>query len=562
MDGKFSDWEGIAFVHNDVVGDVAEGSIDFGGIKITNDLKYIYLYIELNQDVNLQSSLNTDLYIDTDFDESTGLSIGGIGAELKWNFAAKTGMFYTDSDSVSVTQSNVDLFTFPTVSSDTFEIAFGLDVKPDNVNELFPTSQIRFILADIDSGDVAPDFEGGIGYQMEQVIDEMTAPLGIQKTDSTHLRFLTWNVRRDDLFNPDLYGEYNRVLNAIKPDIISFQEIYDHNSDEIHDLMETILPSNAGESWFTQIDQNDIALASRYEITGSWLPNSGNRAFLVNLSPTYVKDILIIGAHPPCCANDAERQNEMDGIMAFLRDARLRNGEVQLEENTPVILAGDLNLVGDKRQLETLLTGNILDNSTWGTDFNPDWDNSALADAIPVHTNLTHTFTWQNENSPFSPGRLDYIIYTDSVLKMEKTFVLRTEEMKSDTLSLYGLMLDDTRFASDHLPVVADFSLELASVTEVIDSPLNRPGSFILNQNYPNPFNPFTTMEFELQQSGFTNLAVYNIQGQKVATLIQGYINKGIHSVTWNAAGSASGVYFSILTSGEQTEIRKMLLLK
>ena len=151
-------------MHNDVVGDVAEGSIDFGGIKITNDLKYIYLYIELNQDVNLQSSLNTDLYIDTDFDESTGLSIGGIGAELKWNFAAKTGMFYTDSDSVSVTQSNVDLFTFPTVSSDTFEIAFGLDVKPDNVNELFPTSQIRFILADIDSGDVAPDFEGGIGY--------------------------------------------------------------------------------------------------------------------------------------------------------------------------------------------------------------------------------------------------------------------------------------------------------------------------------------------------------------------------------------------------------------
>jgi len=113
MDGRFSDWDEIDYVYNDAVGDVGEGSIDFGGIKLSNDLNYLYLYMELNKEVNLQSSLNANLFIDTDLDRLTGIELGGIGAELKWNFAAKSGWFYLNGDSVSIMQSNIELFTFP-----------------------------------------------------------------------------------------------------------------------------------------------------------------------------------------------------------------------------------------------------------------------------------------------------------------------------------------------------------------------------------------------------------------------------------------------------------------
>jgi len=562
MDGRFSDWDEIDYAYNDAVNDVGEGSIDFGGIKLSNDLNYLYLYMELNKEVNLQSSLNANLFIDTDLDRLTGFELGGIGAELKWNFAARSGWFYVNGDSVSIMQSNIELFTFPTVSSDTFEIAIGLDVKPDGVNVLFPTMQLGIIIKDEDNGDIAPDFEGGIDFQILQNTDDFTSPAGIHKTDSTDFRFLTWNILNDNLFNPALFDEYDRVLSALDPDIITFQEVRSHTSVDIRNLMESILPSEPGESWYALIDQNDVALVSRYQISSSWLPNSPNRAFLVDLSPTYIADIFIIGAHPPCCANDTGRQFEIDGMMAFLRDARLPTGDVRLEEDTPVILAGDFNLVGEKRQLETLLTGDILDNSSWGVDFNPDWDNTALADAIPVHTNLSQTYTWRNDPSSFSPGRLDFIIYTDSVLQMEKSFVLWTEEMTVDTLNFYGLLASDTRLTSDHLPVVADFSFKLAGVTGVIDHPTNQPGSFKLKQNFPNPFNPSTTIEFELLQSGFTNLSIYNIQGQEVANLVNEHLTKGLHSFIWNASGTASGVYFFILVSGEQTDTRKMLLLK
>ncbi len=562
MDGRFSDWDEIDYVYHDAVGDVGEGSIDFGGIKMTNDFNFLYLYVELNKEVNLQSFLNANLFIDTDLDSLTGFQLGGIGAELKWNFAAKSGWFYANDGSVSIIQSNIELFTFPTVSSDTFEVALGLNVKPDGVNKLFPLKQLNIILVDEDNGDIAPDFVGGINFQMLQFVDDFTSPAGIHKTDSTHFRFLTWNILNDNLFNPALFDEYDRVLSALDPDIITFQELRSHTSLDLQNLMESILPSEQGESWHTLVDQNDVALASRYQISGSWLPNSSNRAFLVDLSPTYTKDILIIGAHPPCCANDTGRQIEIDGIMAFLRDARQPTGEVRLEDNTPVILAGDFNLVGEKRQLETLLTGDILDNSSWGVDFNPDWDNTPLADAIPVHTNLTQTYTWRNDLSSFSPGRLDFIIYTDSVLRMDKSFVLWTEEMTADTLNYYGLMSSDTRLTSDHLPVVADFSFKVAGLTGVMDPPKIQSVTFLLKQNYQNPFNPSTTIDFELQQSGFINLGIYNIKGQEVARLLNEHLAKGLHSVTWNASGTASGVYFYVLKSSEKTEIRKMLLLK
>ena len=562
MDGEFSDWDEVSYLYMDSVGDVAAGGVDFGGLKMLNDETFLYLYIELNFEINLKSFLNSTLYLDTDNDSATGFGIENIGAELTWNFAAKSGMFYSGTDSIVIGHTDIRLRTFPTVSSEIFEISIGLDSKPDGSNDLFTGEIISVLVIDADGSDMLPDSGVHLVYTILPVDLEPIVPIRISDTDSSLLRFLTWNVHGDDLFDPNLFDEYDRILSALNPEIIAFQEIYSHNTAELKELMESILPSGDGEEWFTLIDGNDIALASRYSILNSWFPNNPNRAFLVELKPEYSKNLLVIGAHFPCCLNDSSRQNEIDGIMAFLRDALQPGGVIDLEENTPVILAGDFNLVGERRQLETLLTGDILDNSTWGSDFSPDWDGTNLSDAIPRHTDLLQTYTWRNDNSPFSPGRLDFIIYTDSAIKLENSFVLWTEEMSADTLNAYGLVSSDTRFASDHLPVVVDFSLEAGDPTAIsgtVNMLLKTP---TLNQNYPNPFNSSTQIEFFLPLPGFTKLVVHDLRGREIAILTERYLTEGSHAFSWNADDVPSGLYFYTLTTADYTRTEKMLLLK
>ncbi len=91
---------------------------------------------------------------------------------------------------------------------------------------------------------------------------------------------------------------------------------------------------------------------------------------------------------------------------------------------------------------------------------------------------------------------------------------------------------------------------------------VENPSYFKLNQNYPNPFNPSTSISFELQNSEFIELEVFNMLGQKVATLINGYKSAGSHSITFNASNLSSGIYMYRLHSANATQTRKMLLVK
>ena len=88
------------------------------------------------------------------------------------------------------------------------------------------------------------------------------------------------------------------------------------------------------------------------------------------------------------------------------------------------------------------------------------------------------------------------------------------------------------------------------------------PVTFALQQNYPNPFNPATTFEFSIPSSGMVTLEIYNILGQRVATLISEDLSVGSHSHYWDAQGLSSGVYIYRLQAGGLAVSRKMLLLK
>ncbi|MCP4632816.1 MAG: T9SS type A sorting domain-containing protein [candidate division Zixibacteria bacterium] len=83
-----------------------------------------------------------------------------------------------------------------------------------------------------------------------------------------------------------------------------------------------------------------------------------------------------------------------------------------------------------------------------------------------------------------------------------------------------------------------------------------------LNDNYPNPFNASTTIIYHLVQDGQVTLDVFNLLGQKVETLIDGYRESGIANVTWDASTYSSGIYFYRLKMGNQAFTKRMVLLK
>ncbi|MDD5426109.1 MAG: CARDB domain-containing protein [candidate division Zixibacteria bacterium] len=88
------------------------------------------------------------------------------------------------------------------------------------------------------------------------------------------------------------------------------------------------------------------------------------------------------------------------------------------------------------------------------------------------------------------------------------------------------------------------------------------PEKFSLYQNYPNPFNPYTEIGFDLPSPCNVKLEIFNIMGQKVATLIDKNLEAGHHTLQWDASNQASGVYFYKITAGDIVETKKMVLLK
>ena len=88
------------------------------------------------------------------------------------------------------------------------------------------------------------------------------------------------------------------------------------------------------------------------------------------------------------------------------------------------------------------------------------------------------------------------------------------------------------------------------------------PSDYGISQNYPNPFNPTTTIEYSVPKTGFINILVYNILGQKVATLVDEVKSVGNYKIQWNAQGLASGIYVYRLKSDSKVMTKKMILIK
>lgn len=455
LDGLFGDWETLSPVWSDPTGDGGPSGIDFGEIWIADDEEQLYLRFEVGTDLILQNDNDLTLYIDADDDPATGFPVASIGAELSWDFGSRSGFFFHGEDWTAIAWDDIGLISGPTHSGYEFEVAISRDARPSGGELLFSGSRIAIVWRDISGGgDWAPDPVDAIDYIFDQGSVEPWEVIDLERGAPGAQRLVTYNVLQDGLFIGYRQPSFARILRAIDPDVIAFQEIYNHGASQTRVLIEGWL----GGSW-EAVQISDKILVTRGEILASWSIAGGRAgAFLISATAGGAHDLLIINAHLSCCDNDPARQEQVDAIMAFVRDARTPGGDLDLTPDNPIVITGDMNFVGLSRQLTTLLTGDIADEGTYGPDFAPDWDESDLTDIVSRQPSNGMGYTWYKEISDYSPGRLDFHIVSDSNIESAKNLILQTTRMPSALLDAYDLDWEDTDIASDHLPYFTDLA--------------------------------------------------------------------------------------------------------
>jgi subtilisin family serine protease len=100
------------------------------------------------------------------------------------------------------------------------------------------------------------------------------------------------------------------------------------------------------------------------------------------------------------------------------------------------------------------------------------------------------------------------------------------------------------------------------SITQITEGDNNIIGEIKLYANYPNPFNPITTISYDIPRAQNITLSVFNILGEKITTLFDGWVEPGRYEKYWNATQMSSGMYYFILEGANDRQIQKAVLLK
>jgi len=543
IDGKFDDWDSIDPIHEDAANDV--NNFDFTKIWVSSDEQFIYLSFQLNTEFNIQEDNGLTLFMDIDDNVNTGsTSQNSRGADLIFNFGSRSGSLIIDGRTNNISHADIGLFTAPTVSSDRFEIAFRRDDAFYN-ETVFTSPRIQFFFSE-NFGDRAPD-TNSIEYALN---DEPLSGLpnySIKKVGDADIRVLSFNILRDGILEPSRFGAFQRLIRAMEPDILAFQEANDLTPAVLRNLMDDILPTApTGEPWEISKVDPDIIMVSKFKLIGQQTlrgggsGSAGNGVFVYEM-PEFGTDLVFINCHLPCCGSNGNRQEEVDNIMKFVRNYKSGNTRFDTKQNAPIIIAGDMNLVGFNEQLNTFITGDIINENIYGSDFAPDWDGTDFDDALPYTTNYPSAFTWYNPNSSFNPGRLDFIIYAGASLDLRNSYSLFTLELPQDTLDAYSLNANDILGASDHLPIIADFKVRNVSSTNNISASVE---SFEVS---PNPIEDNFTVKFDLKKQQNIELAVYNYTGQLIQILKRERLASGAHQFSFSENEWRSGLYFLTL---------------
>lgn len=166
-----------------------------------------------------------------------------------------------------------------------------------------------------------------------------------------------------------------------------------------------------------------------------------------------------------------------------------------------------------------------------------------------LHLNPGDAIEWRNRDAVLHSATSDDGIWDSGLLSRDQrfTYVFNVEGIFPYHCSAHPSMVD---------------TVIVGNPTGTDDQKPATPFQFELSQNYPNPFNAQTEISYAVPVISHVRIAVYNLLGQEIATLVDEDLQAGAHQVVWDASTVPSGVYFYRIEAGVYAQTRKMTLIK
>ncbi|MEX0331577.1 MAG: endonuclease/exonuclease/phosphatase family protein [Puniceicoccaceae bacterium] len=425
VDGLEDDWPIDASTLTDATSDTLLAGPDFVRVSATNDAYNLYLLVEFSAPVNLRTA-DLTLLIDADDNPATGFPDSGRGMDFIWDFDRNRGTSTLTSRG-DIGRGNLVERIAPDASATIHEIAISLEALPAAQTR----DPVHIILKEENSRDRVPDSGSAFSYTLEGPLSVQPMPIDPFK-DPRAIRIVSWNVLRDAPFKSDNQAAFLRILEALNPDIVLFQEFYDVSTALLLRYFQDNLQTASDQQWEIA-RMHDCITLSRFPIENSW-PSNGNIVSRHLTGEAIGADLLIANNHFPCCENESGRVNEAANLIQLLG--------TRLQDTTSfpqsLIIGGDLNSGGRAPELIDLTTSLV-----------------PLEMASPRHLYEYDQYTWGSLGSFWGSSRLDFILFDPATLFRDKAFILDTDVLPSSALEQLNLEAGDT-FISDHLVLVMD----------------------------------------------------------------------------------------------------------
>ncbi len=484
IDGEFDEWKEVPVVASDPA-DSPNGYLDFGDVRVRHDRDAVYMLVDMGKVLTAQRLPGTvSILLDVDGRSSSGYEEGGLdGVDLIFDFpipnAKSPGTpgagVRLRSKKERLNPYSLGVVLAPVHSGDHLELRFDRRGPLGTTPPIFLASTFRAKLVAVDLEGKLVDETPAFTYRLKPTNatsrHTSNGKNPIARAEGADLRVLCWNVARNNLFERS--KAFGRILAALRPDVIILDEVSDKGS--LEQVRAIITEAFLSDDWNVYMgpggDDQRTVIATRATLEGapalspvlwpagtaeelaqlrggpdaleqarSWLKSSVPAGGAVVTLAS--RKLLAAGVDLHCCGGHqtVEDRRRMIEARAVNAAAAVTAAGSKIDAT---IIAGDFNLVGDPVVLT--ITADGLDNG------------QPLKRARALQLDGLTDATWANPEEPFVPGRLDHILYSASSLQLLRAFVFESSDLSGRWLAYNGLSAEDSRGASDHMPVVADF---------------------------------------------------------------------------------------------------------
>jgi hypothetical protein len=237
---------------------------------------------------------------------------------------------------------------------------------------------------------------------------------------------------------------------------------------------------------------------------------------------------------------------------------RVNNGVGTKSAIAPWIDAGDAGKV-DIMWWATSSTNTLSDSAKWQVYFAQTQNALAKTPTITENaaTGVFHTGPICVNGTGCAAGTRNLAEYASTTVYLDgKAMIVYPDDQQSSPPQTYfikqtgGSIVTSTAARTSTQP------------NHVQESHSTVPDRYVLQQNYPNPFNPSTIINYDLASTGYTQLKVYNVLGEEVASLIDKVQDAGSYSIRFDASRLSSGIYFYKLVAGKFVDVKRLMILK